>query len=1194
MPMPALQEIHNFDDLLVYLEEKLDWPLQGYSLEDAAFAYAPEELGLKEDDAARIKAIHQLRPLAHGQPWGIFFVEFEHKKLPVVVLRRILSHLVIKKRASANKAAAPAWHAEDLLFVTAFGEDVTDNREIAFAHFHQNPGDLPTLHVLGWDGGDTPLKLAQLDQTLRERLRWPEDEGDAQAWRLAWRKPFKHKIGHVIRTADLLAEELARLARGIRDKARRMLAAESEKGPLTQLFKAFQTALIHDLTPAHFADTYAQTITYGLLTAAISRTEMSEGRHGTALLADDIANIVPVTNPFLKEMLQTFLKVGGRKGGIDFDELGIQDVVELLRGDETDLPAVIADFGNKNPNEDPVIHFYEHFLAAYDKPQKKQRGVFYTPQPVVSYIVRSVHELLQTEFGLEDGLASTITWGEMAARQIPPSPPLIKGGTEANTSAPATASPSFEKGGPGGISPFVIPTGTSPDAPFVTILDPATGTATFLVEVINVIHRTLTEKWNKAGPLVMPRLSPLPQFGEGRGERPFKSFTDYWNAYVPRALLPRLYGYELMMAPYAIAHMKIGLKLFETGYRFGSEERVRVYLTNALEPAHEVQPQLEVLAPALAHEALAVANVKRDVRFTVVVGNPPYSGHSSNAGEWIVHLLHGEGGATGNYFMLDGAPLGERNPKWLNDDYVKFIRLGQWELDRTGCGTLAFITNHGYLDNPTFRGMRCSLMASFNDLYLFDLHGNSKKKETAPDGGKEENVFDIQQGVAIGIFVKRPSTVCPELVEGHSVHGSTSSPRTECPVRHAHLFGLRDDKYRKLLAQTGASTEWTALHPGTAFYLFVPQDETLRAEYEQGWKITDIFPNTLLGPNSHRDDFAIAFDEEIAQKRIADMANSFISDDVLQERYGLVDNRDWKLRDARKCNIGQEKSTKCIYRPFDFRWMLYGSYAFDYPRPEINDHLIHSNIALISTRQTKEGFAVFLTNLPAGQHKLATPYDGSYLSPLYLYPTAHKTDLYDESAGRKPNLSPAFLAALQARLGTEASSEAIFHTLYSILHSPTYRTRYADFLKIDFPRIPLPGGLPLFQALATLGSELVSLHLLESPKVNDFVTRFEGQGDNSVPKKPAYKDGAVWINASQRFEGVPEAVWNFHVGGYQVCEKWLKDRKGRTLSAEDIAHYQRVVVALHETIRLMTEIDRVIETHGGWPGAFQSGAQVSV
>ena len=368
MPTSAdhLRSLKTFPQLVSYLEAELDWPLREYGFDDLTFEYQPADLGLKDEDAVKVKAIHQLRPLQHGQPWGVFFVEFEKRKLPVVVLRRILSHLVVKKRTSANKASAAAWDSADLLFISAFGDETTAERELAFAHFHQDHGDLPTLRVLGWDGGDTPLKLEHVAATLKERLRWPDNPRDHAAWRDQWSRAFRHRLGHVIRTADALAEVLAELARGIRDRARLLMRSESERGALTKLYKAFQVALIHDLTPESFADTYAQTITYGLLTAAISRTEMSAGRHGTALIADNVADMVPVTNPFLKEMLQTFLSAGGRKGGIDFDELGIQDVVELLRGDETDLPAILRDFGNQTRGEDPVIHFYEHFLSAYN------------------------------------------------------------------------------------------------------------------------------------------------------------------------------------------------------------------------------------------------------------------------------------------------------------------------------------------------------------------------------------------------------------------------------------------------------------------------------------------------------------------------------------------------------------------------------------------------------------------------------------------------------------------------------------------------------------------------------------------------------------------------------------------------------------------------------------------------------------
>jgi hypothetical protein len=1138
----TLRDIHAFPDLVRYLEDELDWPLQEYGFDELTFEFTPAELGLKEEDAARVKAIHQLRPLASGQPWGIFFVEFENKKLPVVVLRRILSHLVVKKRDSANKATAPAWHAEDLLFVTAFGEDNTDNREIAFAHFHQTAGDLPTLHVLGWDGSDTPLKLAKVDSDLRQRLRWPEDESDAKAWREYWSKPFKHKLGHTIRTADLLAEELARLARGIRDKAKRMLAAETERGALTKLFKAFQTALIHDLTPENFADTYAQTITYGLLTAAISRTEMSEGRHGTALIAENVVDMVPVTNPFLKEMLQTFLKVGGRKGGIDFDELGIQDVVELLRGDETDLPAILRDFGNRTRGEDPVIHFYEHFLSAYNKQLKIQRGVFYTPQPVVSYIVRSVHELLQSEFGLADGLADTTTWGEMLKKHPEMKlPPLTDEAGEQRS--------------------------ISPDEPFVQILDPATGTATFLVEVIDVIHRTLTAKWKQQN-------------------RNAAQQQTAWNDYVPKHLLPRLHAYELMMAPYAIAHMKMGLKLAETGYRFGTEERARIYLTNALEPW---QRQLTLRDfEALAHEATAVNEIKQHKRFTVVIGNPPYSGISSNMSEYAQRIVDA-------YRFADGAALNEKK-LWLQDDYVKFIRKAQTTIENARVGVFGFITNHGYLDNPTFRGMRQSLMGTFQQMHLLDLHGNANKKELPPDGSEDKNVFDIRQGVAICLATR----------------GSANAT-----IKHADLWGSRETKYGWLTKHHVGNSTFSTLTPDSPYYFFESQNTDCRAEYDKGWKINDAMPVNSAGFITARDHFVVDFDQEALLSRIAEFANPKLSDTEIRTKYfagcGSAkypdgDTRGWKIPSARKRvqadKLSRDRVRRCLYRPFDERQIYWVDWMVDWPRPELTRHLeIRGNKALITTRITQDIFSVFVSDLPPA-HKSVSAYDVNYVFPLTAAPSsAAQSSLLFDDGKRHSNFAPTFLKALasavqvpqaEAGLPQTFTPEDIFHYAYAVFHSPGYRNRYAEFLKIDFPRLPLTGSLELFRALAQLGSELVALHLLESPKINNFITRFEGQGDNSIPKKSIYKDGAVWINASQRFEGVPEAVWNFHVGGYQVCEKWLKDRKGRTLSADDIAHYQRVVVALNETIRLMAEIDAVIEAHGGWPGAFQSAAETMV
>jgi hypothetical protein len=518
-----LANIRTFPSLVRYLRDRMGWPIETDDFEQLTFEYSPEELGIDAKNAAKIQEIRRLRPLVPNQPWGIFFVKFEPKRLPVIALRRILSQVALKKRASANRAERQAWVADDLLFVSNYGEG--DERKISFAHFSV-PGDrieLPTLKVLGWDNLDTALHLAEVARELTSRLAWPDDANNVELWRSTWRGAFTLRHGEVVTTSKELSISLAQLAQAIRDRIRTALRIETDQGPLTKLMKAFQEALVHDLDADGFADMYAQTIAYGLLSARISDPEKKT--------ADDFAAHMR-TNPFLRELMETFLKVGGRRGkaggpGIDFDELGVSEVVDLL--DAAQMEAVIQDFGDKNRQEDPVIYFYELFLSEYDNQLKVQRGVFYTPQSVVSYIVRSVHELLQTEFGIVDGLADPITWGEMLNRH-----PGLK-------LPPLTDVPGETKT-------------ISPDEPFVQILDPATGTATFLVETIDVIHRTLVAKWQKQG------LSDAQQ-------------RTAWNEYVPKHLLPRLHAYELMMAPYAIAHMKLGLKLHETGYRFGTGTR---------------------------------------------------------------------------------------------------------------------------------------------------------------------------------------------------------------------------------------------------------------------------------------------------------------------------------------------------------------------------------------------------------------------------------------------------------------------------------------------------------------------------------------------------------------------------------------------------------------------------------------------
>ena len=739
-----LATIKRFDQLIAYLRDEMGWPIARDSfvdVDDLFYDFTAEELGIDPKTAAKIQEIKRLRPLSPKQPWGIFFVKFEPKKLPVVALRRILSQVALKKRASANSAERAAWAADDLLFVSNYGEG--DERQISFAHFSraQDGHDLPTLKVLGWDNRDTALHLDAVARELTEHLAWPDDDS-AEAWRTRWRAAFTLRHREVVTTSKELSIRLAELARAIRDRIKTALAIETDKGSLTKLMKAFQTALVHDLDADGFADMYAQTIAYGLLSARIADPHKKT--------ADDFAAHMR-TNPFLRELMETFLKVGGRRGkaggpGIDFDELGVSEVVELL--DDANMEAVVRDFGDRNPQEDPVIHFYELFLKEYDAKKRMQRGVFYTPRPVVSYIVRSVNELLRTEFGLADGLADTTTWGEMAAR-FPPRP---------------------AERGEGRGEGLKIPEGVSPQQDFVQILDPATGTGTFLVEVIDLIHKTLVARWKK----------------EGHGE---KKIDALWNEYVPKHLLTRLHGYELLMAPYAIAHLKIGLKLYETGYRFGSDERARIYLTNALEPAQEFSGTFAFAIPALAHEAQAVNGIKRSTRFAIVIGNPPYS-TSLCEPEWLMRLL-GDWKQGLNETKSD-----------LNREEWKFLRFAQHHCTVTGAGIVGVIINRDFLDGIVKRRMREHIGETFPLRVAVDLNGDVKGNIA------DENVFEIEQGVAIALLCKK-----------------RASPR----LRFASRVGTRAQKYADLLAKEPVDAALTDIEPSPPYFRWVPYSSEHRS-----------------------------------------------------------------------------------------------------------------------------------------------------------------------------------------------------------------------------------------------------------------------------------------------------------------------------------------------------------------------------
>jgi predicted helicase len=660
-----------------------------------------------------------------------------------------------------------------------------------------------------------------------------------------------------------------------------------------------------------------------------------------------------------------------------------------------------------------------------------------------------------------------------------------------------------------------------------------------------------------------------------------------------------LHGYELLMAPYAIAHLKIGLKLHETGYRFGSDERARIYLTNALEPAHDFSERFEFAIPALAHEAQAVNEIKRHQKFTVVIGNPPYSGRSWNLTPELRRLVE-------SYRFVEGQRIKEKGAlqleKSIQEDYVKFFRCGELHVMNSGIGILGLVTSHGFLDNPFLRGMRSSVMSTFSHLFILDLHGNALRKEQSPDGAADKNVFDIKKtGIAISLFRRLPS-------------------RGTQQVEHADLWGVRDAvKYPWLIANSVLTTPMTHLVPRPVAFLFVPQDYASKEEYELGYSIADIMAVNSKGIVTGRDAFVIDFDEEELLARMCSFVDPRNSDETLIKEFGLNPSDWWNVSDPRRSMPPKHKFGEFVrpllYRPFDIRPCFYHPPVLMSPRRPVMKHMDHGepNLLLVTSRMTKgEEFqhVTVADGLAEAILLSSKTSNNAIIFPLYLYPDVGRRGL-GLSSTRQVNISSEFLRGITEVSGlwvvdgrsdcvNTVRTEEVFRYIVAILHSPRYRARYSQFLKGDFPRIPLPGSLEVFRELAQLGGELVADHLLKSPKLDHFITTYIGPKNPEVGRV-GWSADTVWLDIAATkkgqpaaagtigFRGLPEAVWNFRIGGYQVCEKWLKDRKGRTLSDDDIAHYQKIVAALAETIRLMGEIDEVIERYGGWPNAFAQG-----
>ncbi len=982
-------------------------------------------------------------------------------------------------------------------------------------------------------------------------------------------KDFCSHIGQSIKNPKKLAEMMAGKARLLSDVIEKALTSDethNEDSTLKDQMNAFKQILIHDITPKSFADVYAQTIAYGMFAARYHDDSLA------TFSRQEAYELIPKSNPFLKKLF-------GYIAGLDVDDRIkwiVDDLINIFLA--CDVAEILKNFGQSTKTEDPIIHFYETFLSEYDPNLRKSRGVWYTPAPVVHFIVRAVDDILKSEFDLPQGIADNSK----------------------------LRNKNYELG-------------IDKEVHKVQILDPATGTGTFLAEIIKHIHKK------------------------------FEGQQGIWSNYVETHLLPRLNGFELLMASYAMAHLKLDMLLTETGFKATSNQRLRIYLTNSLEEYH---PDTDTFfANWLSAEANEANQIKRDTPVMVVMGNPPYAVSSSNAS------IDSNGKKTwiGNLITDYKKDLNERKIN-LDDDYIKFIRFGQHFIDKNGSGVLAYISNNSFIDGITHRQMRKNLLESFDKIYILNLHGNAKKKEVCPDGSVDQNVFDIMQGVSINIFVKNGRKAKSELGK----------------VFHFDLQGQRDFKYEILNESTFKSIRWNKLAYTLPNYFFVPKNFDGIKDYENGIGIDKLFNYSNSGIQTKNDELTIHFDLKSLRMVLSNLKT--LEPSTLRKLYNInKDSRDWTIELAKK-DVINTKGVEFIiqYKPFDFRFSYYtgNSKGFlAYPRKLLTDSILKENYSLATLRQisgSAEPCQVLITKHILTDRAMFSTNGTPYLFPLYLYPDpSQQTDyleikrnleakleeakmfaesfektfgnvqkMYEalpnpdedikeyyneqvkhlqkletnvelfkqqlslvttqnlfEDEKRKPNLNTEIVKQIAAKLELTFTNEKentkdtfspidILDYIYAVLHSPTYREKYKEFLKIDFPRVPYPTNKEKFWQLVSLGGEMRQIHLLESPVVEKYITKYPIDGSNVVTKPQAVETSQtnvlrVYINDNQYFDNVPEIAWNFYIGGYQPAQKWLKDRKERKLDFDDILHYQKIIVALWETDRLMKEIDNI-------------------
>ncbi len=961
------------------------------------------------------------------------------------------------------------------------------------------------------------ISIASLDELSKPLKPKPQTECDLIEF---FRGFFNYEAAPITNAKDF-ATHLSPRTKYLKDA----LIKYQEKVQVSSIFNNFKEYLYEELSFEDFSDALAQTLTYSLFLAKLNHPFEK-------INLDNVRSSIPKNFAVIREMAD-FLK--------KLDEIeGIQRLLnEILSSiNHVDMDSILKDL---NDDKDPYLHFYETFLSAYDPKLRESKGVYYTPDSVVKFIINALDSLLKTHF----------------------------------------------KDAPLGLKSAL-------DNENIKLLDFATGTGTFLLEAF---RKALEVRKTSDG-------------GTSTKEDKYQN------------LLKQFYGFEYLIAPYAIAHLNLS-QAFKEEFKKPLKENdaLKIILTNTLIQPSEIAAD-RGLQPIFEKELKSAQEIKKDENILIITGNPPYSGASSNEGlfEWEVKATYGiepefqtietkknvkltdeiqtllkniqiqkESGGKDALKELKNLHSkyklqNEKNPKWLLDDYVKFMRFAQNKIESLGHGLFGFISNNAFLDNPTFRGLRRSLLECYDELYILNLHGNTRKKEKTPQGAKDENFFNIMQGVSINLFVKKAQA-------------------TKQKIFYYDVYGERAEKYAFLAQNDLNSIEWLELTPREPFYLLIPQETPLLDEYEQGFSVQEMFQVGSTGICSQRDHVVFHKDKESLLKLLKDF--STLEPSELRRKYNIKkDGRDWRLEYAIKdvkanANNLEEYIVSCQYRPFDFYYTYYTGKSksfIAYPRGEVFKHMLppppptnpktpnqtRKNVALNIARQSKmHGEWRYVMahkelvdiNLIASAGSMGVGYN----YPLYQFKHPNYTE----------NFTPEFRSFIDKHYSHHFEPLEVLGYIYALLYSPNYRKRYEEFLKADYPKILFTNNKDLFRALSLLGIELIGLHVLNKESLNHSFEKLkdatigesyykESHDRNPIiSKKPSYNEPEqrLYINHSAYFRGVSKEIHDYMIGGYCVLDKYLKSHKNEPCNFDHVRNIIKIIartIEIQKTLGFLT------------------------